>query len=356
MNFTPFINIHRKLGAKMHEFAGYEMPIEYSGIMDEHITVRNAAGVFDVSHMGEIWVKGLKAFEFLQKMTSNDISNLTIGKVQYSCLPNETGGIIDDILVYYYEHNKYLLVVNASNTEKDWCWLNKHLIDGVTMDNASEWMAQLAIQGPKATEILQKLTSVDLSTIPYYHFTVGDFAGAQEIILSNTGYTGAGGFELYFLPEHAERIWNAIFEAGAGYGIKPCGLGARDTLRLESGFCLYGNDIDDSTSPIEAGLGWITKFTPGNDFINRELFEFQKLNGVKQKLVRFDMVERGIPRKGYEITDKDGNIIGNVTSGTVLPQTKNGIGMGYVLSTFAVKNAEIYIRIRDKHVLAKVCK
>lgn len=356
MNFTPFINIHRKLGAKMHEFAGYDMPIEYSGIMDEHLTVRNAAGVFDVSHMGEIWVKGPKAFEFLQKMTTNDISNLTIGKVQYSCLPNETGGIIDDILVYYYEQNKYLLVVNASNTEKDWNWLNQHRIEGVEMDNASEWMAQLAIQGPKATEILQKLTTVDLSAIPYYHFTVGDFAGANEIILSNTGYTGAGGFELYFLPEHADKIWNAIFEAGAEYGIKPCGLGARDTLRLESGFCLYGNDIDDNTSPIEAGLGWITKFTPGNNFINRELFEFQKANGVKQKLVRFDMIERGIPRHGYEITDKEGNIIGKVTSGTVLPKTKNGIGMGYVIPTFAVKDAGIYIRIREKDVLAKVIK
>lgn len=356
MNFTPFINIHRKLGAKMHEFAGYDMPIEYSGIMDEHLTVRNAAGVFDVSHMGEIWVKGPKAFEFLQKMTTNDISNLTIGKVQYSCLPNETGGIIDDILVYYYEQNKYLLVVNASNTEKDWNWLNQHRIEGVEMDNASEWMAQLAIQGPKATEILQKLTTVDLSAIPYYHFTVGDFAGANEIILSNTGYTGAGGFELYFLPEHADKIWNAIFEAGAEYGIKPCGLGARDTLRLESGFCLYGNDIDDNTSPIEAGLGWITKFTPGNNFINRELFELQKVNGVKRKLVRFDMIERGIPRHGYEITDKEGNIIGKVTSGTVLPQTKNGIGMGYVIPTFAVKDAGIYIRIREKDVLAKVIK
>jgi aminomethyltransferase len=356
MNFTPFINIHRKLGAKMHEFAGYDMPIEYSGIMDEHLTVRNAAGVFDVSHMGEIWVKGPKAFDFLQRMTTNDINSLPIGKIQYSCLPNDTGGIIDDILVYHYELNKYLLVVNASNTEKDWNWLNQHLIEGVELDNASEWMAQLAIQGPEATEILQKLTSVDLSAIPYYHFTVGDFAGANEIILSNTGYTGAGGFELYFLPEHADRIWNAIFETGAEYGIKPCGLGARDTLRLESGFCLYGNDIDDTTSPIEAGLGWITKFTPGNDFINRELFEFQKTNGVKQKLVRFDMVERGIPRKGYEIADKDGNIIGRVTSGTVLPQTKNGIGMGYVIPSFAVKDAEIYIRIRDKDVLAKIIK
>lgn len=356
MNFTPFINIHRQLGAKMHEFAGYEMPIEYSGIMDEHLTVRNASGVFDVSHMGEIWVKGPKSFDFLQRMTTNDIGNLSIGKVQYSCLPNETGGIIDDILVYYYEQNKYLLVVNASNTEKDWNWLNQHIIEGVELDNASDWMAQLAIQGPRSTEILQKLTTVDLSAIPYYHFTVGDFAGANEIILSNTGYTGAGGFELYFLPEHADRIWNAIFETGAEYGIKPCGLGARDTLRLESGFCLYGNDIDDSTSPIEAGLGWITKFTPGNNFINRELFEFQKLNGVKKQLVRFDMVERGIPRNGYEITDNQGKIIGKVTSGSVLPQTKNGIGMGYVIPAFAVKDAEIFIRIRDKNVLAKVIK
>lgn len=356
MNFTPFINIHRALGAKMHPFAGYEMPIEYSGIMDEHLAVRNAAGVFDVSHMGEIWVKGPNAFDFLQRVTTNDISNLEIGRIQYSCLPNGNGGIVDDILVYRYELNKYLLVVNASNTQKDWDWLQQHIIEGVEMDNATEWMAQLAVQGPKAQEILQKLTSIDLATVPYYHFTVGDVAGAEEIIISNTGYTGAGGYELYFLPEHAELIWNALFEAGKDVGIKPCGLGARDSLRLESGFCLYGNDIDDTTSPIEAGLGWITKFTPENDFLDREFFEYQKLNGVTRKLVRFDMVDRGIPRQGYEITNSAGDVIGKVTSGSVLPQTKNGIGMGYVEPSYAVKNGEIYVHIRGKDLKAVIIK
>lgn len=258
MNFTPFINIHKALGAKMHEFAGYYMPIEYSGITDEHLTVRNAVGVFDVSHMGEIWVKGPKAFDFLQRMTTNDLTGLPYGKAQYTCLPNGKGGIHDDILIYHYEYQKYLLVVNASNLEKDWKWLNDNNVEGAEMDNASEWMAQLAIQGPKAIDVLQKLTSINLSELKYYHFTVGEMAGVDEVIISNTGYTGAGGFELYFSPEYGEKIWHAIFEAGEPYGIKPIGLGARDTLRLESGFCLYGNDIDETTSPIEAGLGWIT--------------------------------------------------------------------------------------------------
>lgn len=350
MNFTPFINIHKALDAKMHEFAGYLMPIEYSGIIDEHLTVRNAAGVFDVSHMGEIWVKGPKAFDFVQRMTTNDIAALPIGKIQYSCLPNGKGGIVDDILVYHYEYQKYLLVVNASNLEKDWKWLNDNNTEGAEMDNASEWMAQLAIQGPKATQILQKLTSINLSEIAYYHFTVGDFAGVDEVIISNTGYTGAGGFELYFLPEHAEKIWYAIFEAGKEEGIKPIGLGARDTLRLESGFCLYGNDIDDTTSPIEAGLGWITKFVEGNDFIDRPLFEKQKAEGVSRKLIRFELTERGIPRHDYDIVNEQGEVIGKVTSGTILPGTKTGIGMGYVATPYATKGTGIFVDIRGKKI------
>lgn len=350
MNFTPFINIHNALGAKMHEFAGYNMPIEYSGIIDEHLTVRNAAGVFDVSHMGEIWVKGPKAFDFVQRMTTNDVAALPIGKIQYSCLPNGKGGIVDDILVYHYEHEKYLLVVNASNLEKDWKWLNDNNTEGADMDNASEWMAQLAIQGPKAKQILQKLTSVNLSEIKYYNFTVGDFAGADEVIISNTGYTGAGGFELYFLPEHAENIWHAIFEAGKEEGIKPIGLGARDTLRLESGFCLYGNDINDITSPIEAGLGWITKFVEGNNFIDRPLFEKQKAEGVSRKLIHFELTERGIPRHDYNIVTEQGEVIGKVTSGTILPGTKTGIGMGYVATQYATKGASIFVDIRGKKI------
>ncbi|MCE1156636.1 MAG: glycine cleavage system aminomethyltransferase GcvT [Bacteroidales bacterium] len=356
MNFTPFINFHRSLGAKLHEFAGYEMPIEYSGIIDEHLTVRNAVGVFDVSHMGEIWVKGPKAFDFLQKTTSNDIAQLKIGKAQYSCLPNGKGGIVDDILVYHYEPEKYLLVVNASNLEKDWNWLQENNTEGVDMDNASEWMAQLAIQGPKATATLQKLTPVDLSSIPYYHFTVGEFAGRNEVIISNTGYTGAGGFELYFLPEHADHIWNSIFEAGAEFGIKPIGLGARDTLRLESGFCLYGNDIDDTTSPLEAGLGWITKFVEGKNFIDRPFLEKQKAEGVTRKLVKFELTERGIPRHGYPITDAEGQVIGNVTSGTMVPGTKTGIGMGYVAIEHAKAGTGIRIDIRGKLISAVIKK
>ena len=350
MNFTPFINIHKALDAKMHEFAGYLMPIEYSGIIDEHLIVRNAAGVFDVSHMGEIWVKGPRAFDFVQRMTTNDVAALPIGKIQYSCLPNGKGGIVDDILVYHYEYQKYLLVVNASNLEKDWKWLNDNNTEGADMDNASEWMAQLAIQGPKATQILQKLTSINLSEIAYYHFTVGDFAGAEEVIISNTGYTGAGGFELYFLPEHAENIWNAIFEAGKEEGIKPIGLGARDTLRLESGFCLYGNDIDDTTSPIEAGLGWITKFVEGNNFIDRPLFEKQKAEGVSRKLIRFELTDKGIPRHGYDIVNEQGEVIGKVTSGTILPGTKTGIGMGYVATPYVTKESTIFVDIRGKKI------
>jgi len=328
MKTTPFTIRHIELGAKMHEFAGYNMPIEYSGITDEHMTVRNDVGVFDVSHMGEFWVKGPKALAFLQKVTSNDVSVLTIGKIQYSCFPNGKGGIVDDLLVYHFEENKYLLVVNASNIEKDWNWCVNNNTEGAELENASDWMAQLAVQGPKATEMLQKLTTLNLSEIPYYTFKVGTLAGVKDVIISNTGYTGAGGFEIYFYPENAKKIWNALFETGAEFGIKPIGLGARDSLRLEKGYCLYGNDIDDTTSPIEAGLGWITKFVKGKNFIDRSLLEKQKLEGVTRKLVRFELKGRGIPRHEYEIANEKNEIIGHVTSGTMLPDSKKGIGMG----------------------------
>jgi len=357
MKTTPFTEKHIALGAKMHEFAGYNMPIEYpTGITNEHITVRNGVGVFDVSHMGEFWVKGPNALAFLQKVTTNDVSTLTIGKVQYSCFPNGKGGIVDDLLVYRYEDEKYLLVVNASNIEKDWNWCVANNTEGAELENASDWMAQLAVQGPKATEVLQKLTPVNLSEIPYYSFKTGEFAGVKEVILSNTGYTGAGGFELYFYPEFAETIWNAIFEAGAEYEIKPIGLGARDTLRLEKGFCLYGNDIDDTTSPIEAGLGWITKFAEGKNFIDRPLLEKQKAEGVSRKLVRFELTERGIPRHGYDITDLNGEIIGQVTSGCMIPGTKTGIGMGFVQTAFSKAGTEIGIQIRNNNLKAVVVK
>jgi len=356
MKTTPFTHIHEALGAKMHEFAGYNMPIEYSGITDEHMTVRTGVGVFDVSHMGEFWVKGPHALAFLQKVTSNNVALLTPGKAQYSCFPNGHGGIVDDLLVYHYADEKYMLVVNASNIEKDWNWCVQNNSEGAELENASDRTAQLAIQGPKAVEVLQKLTPVNLSEIPYYTFTTGEFAGVKDVILSNTGYTGAGGFELYFYPEHAEKIWNAIFETGAAYGIKPIGLGARDTLRLEKGFCLYGNDIDDTTSPIEAGLGWITKFVDGKDFIDRPLFEKQKAEGVSRKLVRFELSERGIPRHGYDIVDAEGQKIGIVTSGTMLPDSKKGIGMGYVQTAFSKAGSEIYIQIRNKNMAAQVVK
>ena len=354
MKTTAFTDIHIALGAKMHEFAGYNMPIEYSGISDEHLTVRNGVGVFDVSHMGEFWVKGPHALEFLQKVTTNDVSALTIGKVQYTCFPNGKGGIVDDLLVYYFEKNKYLLVVNASNIEKDWNWCVANNSVGAELENASEWMAQLAVQGPKATELLQKLTTVDLSQIPYYSFATGTFAGVDNVILSNTGYTGAGGFELYFYPEDGTKIWTALFETGAAYGIKPIGLGARDTLRLEKGFCLYGNDIDETTSPIEAGLGWITKFVDGKDFIDRPLLEKQKAEGVARKLVRFELTERGIPRHGYQIVNEQNEIIGEVTSGTILPDSKKGIGMGYVQSAYSKAGSKIYIQIRNKNLEATI--
>lgn len=356
MKTTPFTIRHIELGAKMHEFAGYNMPIEYSGITDEHMTVRNGVGVFDVSHMGEFWVKGPKALAFLQKVTSNDVSVLSIGKIQYSCFPNGKGGIVDDLLVYHFEEDKYLLVVNASNIQKDWDWCVINNTESAELENASDWMAQLAVQGPKATEMLQKLTSVNLSEIPYYEFRVGTFAGVKQVIISNTGYTGAGGFEIYFYPENAKKIWNALFEAGAEYDIKPIGLGARDTLRLEKGFCLYGNDIDDTTSPIEAGLGWITKFKAGKNFIDRPLLEKQKAEGVARKLVRFVLNERGIPRHGYAIVNEKEEIIGHVTSGAMMPDTKTGIGMGYVRTAYSKPDATIYIKIRANNIKATVVK
>lgn len=357
MKTTPFTDFHIALGAKMHEFAGYNMPIEYStGITNEHITVRTGVGVFDVSHMGEFWVKGPNALAFLQKVTTNDVAALTVGKAQYSCFPNGKGGIVDDLLVYRYEDEKYLLVVNASNIEKDWNWCVANNTEGAELENASDWMAQLAVQGPKATELLQKLTSVNLSEIPYYAFKTGDFAGVQEVILSNTGYTGAGGFELYFYPEHAATIWNALMETGAEYGIKPIGLGARDTLRLEKGYCLYGNDIDDTTSPIEAGLGWITKFMDGKEFIDRSMLAQQKAEGVSRKLVRFELTERGIPRHGYDILNSEGAKIGVVTSGCMIPGTKTGIGMGYVETASSKAGSEIGIQIRNNVLKAVVVK
>ena len=356
MKTTPFTETHIALGAKMHEFAGYNMPIEYSGIIDEHLTVCNAVGVFDVSHMGEFWVKGPNALEFLQQVTSNNVATLPVGKAQYTCFPNEEGGIVDDLLVYHYESEKYLLVVNAANIEKDWNWCVSHNTVGAELENASDRMAQLAIQGPKAMEVLQKLTPVNLSEIPYYAFTTGEFAGQKDVIISNTGYTGAGGFELYFYPEAGQAIWKAIFEAGAPEGIKPIGLGARDTLRLEMGFCLYGNDLSDTTSPLEAGLGWITKFVEGKNFTNRAALEKQKAEGVSRKLVGFEMIDRGIPRHGYALLNEAGEPIGQVTSGTMSPMRKIGIGMGYVKTEYSKPGTEIYLDNRGRKLKAQVVK
>ncbi|MDR0938108.1 MAG: glycine cleavage system aminomethyltransferase GcvT [Mediterranea sp.] len=356
MKTTPFTQKHLALGAKMHEFAGYNMPIEYTGIIDEHLAVCHDVGVFDVSHMGEFWVKGPGALPFLQKITSNNVAALTIGKAQYTCFPNDRGGIVDDLLVYRYEAEKYMLVVNAANIEKDWDWCVAHAIEGAELENASDRMAQLAVQGPKAIHALQKLTDIDLSTIPYYAFEVGTLAGQPDVIISNTGYTGAGGFELYFYPQVADAIWDAVFEAGAEFGIKPVGLGARDTLRLEMGFCLYGNDLDDTTSPIEAGLGWITKFVDGKDFTSRALLEKQKAEGVSRKLVGFEMVDRGIPRQGYNLHSAEGEEMGVVTSGTMSPIRKIGIGMGYVKPEQSKPGTEILVDLRGRKLRATVVK
>lgn len=354
MKNTALSHIHEQLGAKMVPFAGYNMPVHYEGVNIEHETVRNGVGVFDVSHMGEFLLSGPKALDLIQKVTTNDASVLTVGKAQYSCLPNEDGGIVDDLIIYKMKEDQYLLVVNASNIEKDWNWISSKNDMGVDMRNISEDYSLLAIQGPKAVEAMQSLTSVDLSAIKYYHFEVADFAGVEHVIISATGYTGSGGFEIYAKNDQIEQIWTRVFEAGAAFGIKPIGLAARDTLRLEMGFCLYGNDINDSTSPLEAGLGWITKFN--KDFTNSEALKKQKEEGVTRKLVGFELVERGIPRHDYEIVDNEGNVIGIVTSGTMSPSLNKGIGLGYVPTGFAAPDSEIFIRIRNKDIPAKVVK
>lgn len=359
MKNTAFTDFHIRAGAKMVPFAGYNMPVEFTGINDEHMTVREKAGVFDVSHMGEFWVTGPGALPFIQHVTSNDAATLYDGKVQYSCFPNGKGGIVDDLLVYRFSAEKYLLVVNAANIDKDWEWCVKNagkfgLKPGTDLVNASDSIAQLAVQGPLALKAMQKLTSASVTDMEYYTFKVIEFAGIKDVIFSTTGYTGAGGCEIYVRNEDGARLWNAVFEAGKDAGIKSIGLGARDTLRLEMGFCLYGNDINDQTSPIEAGLGWITKFADHKDFIDKELLLKQKSEGVAKRLKGFLMVDRGIPRQHYEVVDAQGNIIGEVTSGTMSPVLKQGIGMAYLNKGFWKTGTEIFIRIRNKDLKAVV--
>lgn len=357
MKNTPFTQMHIALGAKMAEFAGYNMPIVYSSINEEHQTVRNNAGVFDVSHMGEFILKGDKALDLIQRVTSNDASKLTAGKAQYSCLPNDRGGIVDDLIVYCIEENKtYMLVVNASNIEKDWNWISTFNTEGVEMHNVSDKTALLAVQGPKAVQYMQTLTDMDITDLKYYTFVKGVFAGVENVLVSATGYTGAGGVEIYFEDKDGagEKIWNAVFAAGGPNGMKPIGLGARDTLRLEMGYCLYGNDIDDTTSPLEAGLGWITKFT--KDFTAKKILEQQKAEGVTRKLVGFEMIDKGIPRHNYRLQNAEGEDIGYVTSGTQAPSLGKAIGMGYVRKDLAQEGSEIFVIIRDKAVKAQVVK
>mgnify|MGYP003498653397 CR=1 FL=1 len=347
-------DLHVALGAKMVPFAGYNMPVQYEGVNAEHETVRNAVGVFDVSHMGEFFLSGPNALALIQKLTTNDVSVVEIGKAQYNCIPNGKGGIVDDLIIYRMEEEKYLLVVNASNIEKDWNWFTSNNDLGVEMVNASDDYSLLAIQGPKAIEAMQALAEVNLSEINYYNFVVANFAGFEDVIISATGYTGSGGFEIYAKNDQIKAIWDKVFEAGAEYGIKPIGLAARDTLRLEMGFCLYGNDIDDTTSPLEAGLGWITKFT--KDFTDADFLKKQKEEGVTRKLVAFEMIDRGIPRHDYEITDGQGTVIGKVTSGTMSPSMKLGIGLGYVPTELSKLESEVFIKVRDKELKAKVVK
>ncbi|MFI5450989.1 glycine cleavage system aminomethyltransferase GcvT [Pedobacter sp. UC225_61] len=354
MKNTALTEKHISLGAKMVPFAGYNMPVQYQGINVEHATVRNGVGVFDVSHMGEFILKGEDALDLIQRVTSNDASKLYDGKVQYSCLPNTDGGIVDDLLVYRIDEKTYMLVVNASNIEKDWNWIQKYNTGNVEMHNISDQTSLLAIQGPKAADALQSLTDIDLASMEYYSFKKGTFAGVENVVVSATGYTGAGGFEIYFENKYAEQMWDAVFAAGAEYGIMPIGLAARDTLRLEMGFCLYGNDIDDTTSPIEAGLGWITKFT--KPFTNSEALLAQKEAGVERKLIGFEMIDRGIPRHDYPIVDVEGNVIGKVTSGTQSPSLQKAIGMGYVKKEFAKEGTEIFIDIRNNKIKAKLVK
>lgn len=347
-------DLHEKLRAKMVPFAGYNMPVRYSSDIEEHMTVRNGVGVFDVSHMGEFTIKGPHALDLIQRVTSNDASKLVDGQAQYSCLPNETGGIVDDLLVYKIKDNDYLLVVNASNIEKDWNWISAYNTKGAEMKNISDEICLFAVQGPKATSVLQRLTKTDLSAIKYYHFAIGEFAGVNNVIMSNTGYTGAGGFEIYVASPDAMRVWTALFEAGREENIKPIGLGARDTLRLEMGFCLYGNDIDDTTSPLEGGLGWITKFT--KDFTNSAAIKKQKEAGVSKKLVGFKMIDKGIPRHDYALKNAAGTVIGKVTSGTMSPMLGIGIGLGYVTSDQAAVGTEVFVDVRGKGLKAVVSK
>ena len=354
MKTTPLTDTHIALGAKMVDFAGFNMPVRYTSDLDEHHCVRNGFGMFDVSHMGEFILKGENALPLLQKIISNDVSKLERGQAQYAYLPNEKGGIVDDLLVYHLEDGHYMCVVNAGNIEKDWAWFNQHNMENAELHNISDKTALLAIQGPKAKEVMQTLTEIDLDSIPYYRFIRGVFAGVENVIISNTGYTGAGGFEIYFSNIHATEVWNKIIEAGKPFGLQPIGLGARDTLRLEKGFCLYGNDIDDNTSPLEAGLGWVTKYT--KDFIAKDILLKQKEIGLQKKLVGFIMVERGIPRGHYLIKDAQGNEIGQVTSGTQSPTLGYGVGLGYVAVAFSSVDSEIYIDIRGKLIKAKVVK
>lgn len=356
MNKTALYQKHLSSGAKIVPFAGFEMPVQYSGVTDEHFAVREKAGLFDVSHMGQFFVEGSSSAELLQFVTTNDINSLENGKAQYSCLPNGNGGIVDDLIVYKIGHEKYFVVVNASNIEKDWNHISAYNEKfGAQLTNVSDDMSLLAIQGPKATEILQKLTDTVLSEIPYYHFKIGTVAGVSEVIISNTGYTGSGGFEIYFKNENAETLWDAILEAGKVEGIIPCGLAARDTLRLEKGFCLYGNDIDDTTSPLEAGLGWITKLDKG-EFVDSEFLRKQKEEGVTRKLVGFELTEKGVPRHDYLVVDTEGNAIGRVTSGTQSPLKKVGIGLAYVDKPYFKLGSEIFIQVRNKNIPAKVVK
>lgn len=354
MKNTALFSTHEALGAKMVPFAGYNMPVQYEGVNAEHETVRNGVGVFDVSHMGEFLIEGAQALELIQKVSSNDASKLTIGKAQYSCLPNDDGGIVDDLIIYKVKEATYLLVVNASNIEKDWNWIASKNDVGAQMRNLSDDYSLLAIQGPKAVEAMQSLTSHDLSAINFYNFIVGDFAGIEHVIISATGYTGSGGFEIYCKNSEVKQVWDKVFEAGAAYGIKPIGLAARDTLRLEMGYCLYGNDIDDTTSPIEAGLGWVTKFT--KKFTNSEALETEKAHGPKRKLIAFELDERGIPRHGYDIVDGNGKTIGVVTSGTMSPSLSKGIGLGYVPTVLSEVGSKIHIQIRKNAVPATVVK
>ena len=361
MKHTPFTENHIALGAKMVEFAGFNMPVQYSGLVDEHLAVRHAIGVFDVSHMGEFWAKGPKALEFLQRVTTNDVSALTDGQVQYTCLPNGKGGIVDDMLVYRFKADEYFMVPNAANIEKDFAWMSaiaKEMGMEVGKDfyDASESYAQLAVQGPLALQAMQKLTTANVVDMKYYTFQTIEFAGVPDVIFSITGYTGSGGCEIYCPPKDAQTIWKAVFDAGLEFGIKPAGLGARDTLRLEMGFCLYGHEIDETTSPIEAGLGWITKFVDNKPFVDREKMEQLKAEGVTRKLVGFEMLDRGIPRQGYALCDAEGNTIGHVCSGTQAPSLNKAIGTGYVPPALAKAETEIFVNVREKLLKAKVVK